>query len=133
MPLQINNLLALVHAKTSPRQSHGRIIRGLPLFGCFVCSNHNLPDGTKVAKPMAYAEVDDKDDNKLWDCLYVYWVDVLCVFPAIAIIPGQWQNAILSCFFCLLAIVLVNSATSCIMAGIAFSDILLPSRLLCLG
>ena len=43
----INKPLVLVHAKTSPRLSSGRIIRGLPLFCSFVRSKHDMPEGTK--------------------------------------------------------------------------------------
>ncbi len=35
--------------------------------------------------------------------------------------------------YCLLVIVFANSAMGCMMVGVAFSDILLPSRLLCRG
>ncbi len=39
---------------------------------------------------MAYAEVNDKDNNYLWDCLLIYWVDVLYVLPGVTVIWG-WQ------------------------------------------
>jgi hypothetical protein len=42
----INDPLVLVHAKTSLRQSSGGIIIGLPFFGCFSHSKHDVPEGT---------------------------------------------------------------------------------------
>ncbi len=55
------------------------------------------------AKHMAYAEVNDKENNYLWDCLLVYWVDVSYAFPGVAIILGWWHVVVLSCFLLLIS------------------------------
>ncbi len=57
--------------------------------GAFVFAATLAGMGAKVfatAKPMAYAEVDDKDNNLSWDCLLVQWVDVPCAYPRITVI-----------------------------------------------
>jgi hypothetical protein len=79
---------------------------------------------------MAYSEVDDRIPTN-YETVYllmscVFFLELLFFWDG-----GKYPSFLTSCH--LLVIVFANSAMGCMMVGIAFSDILLPSRLLCLG